>query len=1523
MKRILSIILMLALILPSVTGILSSIQVRAAEYSEDDISRMRTEANTYENISKKVDTNVFDWKNSDRLILLNAQDGANGMGHSGLLLLDNKNRGLFFSYYPIDSSLPAALYCDGDVRMKYLSQQDIRDFWTTGNIDDAVSSARPEETITDGGYNRGIIKNLYNPGESVYEKMLNIFSNPGKYMLMGHQCDDTALSVFCETELEFLYIWGSTFTNPAPNVTYNHLVSISDNERYNILPDFLINQRLSGNLTSPGEYSNQHAMAFARAAACNIDFPSEFALSSEGVMPDGRKYKKYYFKDQDVFANENIITSPGDLSTRYLICVGDVYVEEMYLLFAKAGSDVNGGQHDEIYKRVTLDADIVQLPVVPSLPLSPKNPIEIINGIYYIWSYRLDYSGGSMATIGYNVCNAVGGYCTAADEAIDDDYIYWDAGENRILNKDQWREEIHYNERFSLNDDHNLPQNIPDAIKQGFEKLPSDEAKYHQLNPDLNEFDYGSCIKFVHKDGREAIYRVDTYSKDYDNDISKNRASSTLLTLESYPAIGPTFNYSPNDSAGSIAWWKLLKRAASFVGSKISANSIAHYYFDMLPYYCWGNTPDSSIHTHVIEIDEEVQSSCKSYGLSEGSHCAVCGEVLTPQKFTTLSEHKYVNGVCSVCGVEEVVRYTVIVLDTSSTSKFYWNNSFIYEADTAINYVKDASKKFVDTLSKDNAKNHIAVVSFNKTAEVVSEFTTDIASIKGKISDLDTYSETRDISAGLKAANDLLSSITDEDAVKNVVLCTTGMTNEGDYNYDGAFDNSVVGNTWVRRDNNVKLYAYANVAIATADELKQQANLYVLGLFQTMEGMPEKAKSVVDLFRLTAKRIAGSEDMFYDILDTNNIAFKFGEVVEDITDIDTDGDGLYDSWELYGVDTDSDGVIDLRLDLMGADPTVPDIFVEVDWMVNQKKTLGTITIQKEQSLAPPAAAMYLVYESFKAKGINLHIDAGPTSVDYVTGKQWGNLSGGNVLPYIDLLNLDGTEKGSLSEWANHAEAYFSINRRNVFKYCMFINQFQYHYFDNKENKWVTSNKTISGISNNIPGQYFIVANQKWIRDTGNTGVAGTFMHELGHTLGLSHGGFDDEGNNNHDQYKPNYLSIMNYLFQTTGLVGTSEVNYSEYDLPDLNENSLNEKDGVDPKGQTAGTGLGTKIAKELGKKFPNPIIPAAKIGIDFNSSNKIENGTVSSDINNDGKKTVLTSSTDWDHLIFNGNNVGSKAQVIDIQGSAFGEDNCPFIETFTLEEALKNDVLTPAGTGVLEDLGPYNLFTGFKNQNVYLRVSNPTATETKYTLTLSESAVTEAKTIEVTVPGSVDTISYVDVTIPIINSDVEGTYQIYVSMVSDLGVTSDIYIPISIQSITAEELTELYETLSEYESEIPYNILEEYENALEDCAVKGHVKGDNWIIIKEPDVGIAGEKGNVCEECGEVIETVAIDPLSEEKDKGEETEKDDKAESDGKKDSYTDNLPSFAVIIVFFAIVAVLLIGTVVVLIIVLKRRSK
>jgi hypothetical protein len=99
------------------------------------------------------------------------------------------------------------------------------------------------------------------------------------------------------------------------------------------------------------------------------------------------------------------------------------------------------------------------------------------------------------------------------------------------------------------------------------------------------------------------------------------------------------------------------------------------------------------------------------------------------------------------------------------------------------------------------------------------------------------------------------------------------------------------------------------------------------------------------------------------------------------------------------------------------------------------------------------------------------------------------------------------------------------------------------------------------------GKAEILGNDLMITPSGFTNGVGTeaeqaamFMHELGHNLGLRHGG--DENTN----YKPNYLSIMNYLLEFSGgswYVNSRPLDYSRWDLADLNEQALDETKGID------------------------------------------------------------------------------------------------------------------------------------------------------------------------------------------------------------------------------------------------------------------------------------------------------------------------------------------------------------------------
>jgi len=91
--------------------------------------------------------------------------------------------------------------------------------------------------------------------------------------------------------------------------------------------------------------------------------------------------------------------------------------------------------------------------------------------------------------------------------------------------------------------------------------------------------------------------------------------------------------------------------------------------------------------------------------------------------------------------------------------------------------------------------------------------------------------------------------------------------------------------------------------------------------------------------------------------------------------------------------------------------------------------------------------------------------------------------------------------------------------------------------------------TVSGFSD-VAGQDSLITVDSWGLDATVTAKTGTFMHELGHSLGLTHGGFYY---NALPSYAPtvelncklNYQSVMNYLFQIDlldgGILGTNRI----------------------------------------------------------------------------------------------------------------------------------------------------------------------------------------------------------------------------------------------------------------------------------------------------------------------------------------------------------------------------------------------
>jgi len=98
---------------------------------------------------------------------------------------------------------------------------------------------------------------------------------------------------------------------------------------------------------------------------------------------------------------------------------------------------------------------------------------------------------------------------------------------------------------------------------------------------------------------------------------------------------------------------------------------------------------------------------------------------------------------------------------------------------------------------------------------------------------------------------------------------------------------------------------------------------------------------------------------------------NWGAIIFRTTVQDSDGDGLLDVWE------DNQGYVDAVsgqwVALPGANKSVKDIFVEVDYLSNLDLSASTY----KHSHLPKRAALDIVGTAFKNRGVNVHFDLGP------------------------------------------------------------------------------------------------------------------------------------------------------------------------------------------------------------------------------------------------------------------------------------------------------------------------------------------------------------------------------------------------------------------------------------------------------------------------------------------------------------------------------------------------------------------
>ena len=268
---------------------------------------------------------------------------------------------------------------------------------------------------------------------------------------------------------------------------------------------------------------------------------------------------------------------------------------------------------------------------------------------------------------------------------------------------------------------------------------------------------------------------------------------------------------------------------------------------------------------------------------------------------------------------------------------------------------------------------------------------------------------------------------------------------------------------------------------------------------------------------------------------------------------DRDGDGLLDSWEdAGGIDVDTDGSIDI--DLPDADPDKKNIYVEVDRYQQANYDPGFVPILESvfgnapaESVQNPDGSTGIIFRVLFDEVI-----PGPAPYPFLNDPGFAQSVASTAAP----------RRGTPQERAAPNSAALLEARARSFRHCV----------------WGGNIGPTAAGWGEVSGDQFIVAIDLFTNPQAFPSPAfgaSVFMHELGHNLGLLHGG------NDRLNRKPNYFSVMNV---SQGYPGPYfKIDYSPVKFEPLNENEQDE-----------GVGIGFVPPSLLGQRFPYNKAPAGQ-----------------------------------------------------------------------------------------------------------------------------------------------------------------------------------------------------------------------------------------------------------------------------------------------------------------------------------------
>ncbi len=368
---------------------------------------------------------------------------------------------------------------------------------------------------------------------------------------------------------------------------------------------------------------------------------------------------------------------------------------------------------------------------------------------------------------------------------------------------------------------------------------------------------------------------------------------------------------------------------------------------------------------------------------------------------------------------------------------------------------------------------------------------------------------------------------------------------------------------------------------------------------------------------------AGSMGRKASLKDTNSsedwAVFNFntpGGANDVIDNKDNDNDGIPDSSEM-----ESSTFAGMSLYDLGARVNQKDIFIEVDYMNSL-----------DEGVLPREEALQKVVDAFALQNIAIHFDVG----DLFDGTEGINpakfdLGGGNQVPFSLGATLDASEAGSRSDVYELKRSHMNYARLPIFHYMLM------GYSQNADGSGGSS-----GLAE-INGNDLLITLGNWGLSSSDDASknmlinfqSSTIMHELGHNLGLLHGG-DEEAN-----YKPNYLSVMNYLYQIYGLpvIGRNEGD-RYYHQKNLNAGRdvcgtvimENPFDGdfhdfnIDYSSTHNSSFNESLVIESRGLKA------TGSVGVDFNCDGDSADFIVNLDVNGSNSVGVLQDHNDWENI---------------------------------------------------------------------------------------------------------------------------------------------------------------------------------------------------------------------------------------------------------------------------------------------------